>query len=163
MPHHPLVASGTHDVKRAQPIPAKVKAAIALMVCGREDDEECKPVDRVEAAKLVGIEPYVLRRQLDKPHVRAYLIVQRRSFRDAVCASNELALKRVRDRSSNGMVTVAAVRALEQLDVENTPRSGADNNRPGVTIRLVNLAPQPAPLIDVTPSALVEPAVPDDR
>jgi hypothetical protein len=36
--------------------------------------------------------------------------------REAVCAGNEGALKRVRDTSENGMTVCAAVRSLEQLN-----------------------------------------------
>ena len=49
----PLTASGSRDLKRPRPIPRTVRDAIVLMVYGKLDDADCKPLDFVEAAKLV--------------------------------------------------------------------------------------------------------------
>jgi len=151
---NPITSAGPREpVKRPQAIPRHVKTVIELMVFGRPDDENCKPLDFIEAAKQCGVNPCVMRRWLDRPTVRAYLMAQRRAFRTAVCAGNELALQRVRDKSKNGMVTVAAVRALEGMDAEEQMRR-PNQPSPGVTIRIVNVVQQPAQsasTIDVTP------------
>ena len=80
------------------------------------DDPDCKPLRLIAAAKLAGIKPDVMRRYLDRVEVRSLLRAERRTFREAICAGNEGALKRVRDQAGNGMAVVASVRALEQLD-----------------------------------------------
>jgi hypothetical protein len=140
----PLTASGSRELKRPRPIPKVVRDAVNLMVFGRLDDFDCKPLNFIEAAKLAGIKPDVMRRWLDRADVRALLRSERRAFREAICAGNEAALQRVRDKSANGMVTVAAVRALEQIDDAEPYRRSAHEN-PHVTIRILNVQPSPAP------------------
>ena len=157
MPTHvPIAAVGSREPdKRPQPIPTKVRAAVLLMVYGREDDEDCEPLDLVEAAKAAGMRPSTLRKYLARPSVMSLIRAERKAFREAVCCGNEAALKRVRDKSANGMVTVAAVRALQELDSdEHTRPSGGTTS--GLVIRIVpapSSAALPAPTIDVTPSA----------
>jgi hypothetical protein len=146
-----LTASGPRELKRARPIPARVRRCIELMVYGRADDEDCAPLSFIEAAKLVGIAPDQMRRYLDRADVRALLLATRRKFREMICCANEAALQRVRDKSPNGMVTVAAVRALEQLETESDARP-AGNSAPGLTIHIVQRADRPAPPVDVTPA-----------
>jgi hypothetical protein len=140
----PLRASGSRELKRPRPIPRSVRDAITLMVYGKIEDPDCAPVDFITAAKLSGIKPDVMRRWLDRAPVRALLRSERRAFREAICAGNEAALQRVRDKSANGMVTVAAVRALEQID-EAEPHRRSVQESPHLTIRIVNVAPVPAP------------------
>jgi hypothetical protein len=125
------------------------------MVVGREDDENCEPLDIVAAAREVGMRLHVLRRYFDRPVVRALIRSERRAFREMLCGSNEAALKRVRDQSKNGMVTVAAVRALEQLDTDDSGRS-VNAPSPGVIIKIVHQTVSPETverIIDVTPSS----------
>jgi hypothetical protein len=169
MPENPpLTAAGPRDPQkqRPRPIPSNVRQACGLMVYGRDDDPDCKPLDMIEAAKAVGMKPDVFRRWLDRSNVRAYLMAERRTFRSAVCAGNEAALKRVRDDSPNGMAVVASVRALEQIDEEGpTGRPHDPNQQPGVTIRIVNVVQQPAPpttapMIDITPQPSPRPMSP---
>jgi hypothetical protein len=152
----PLRASGPRELKRPRPIPRTVRDAIVLMVYGKLDDPDCKSLDFIEAAKLAGIKPDVMRRYLDRAEVRILLRNERRAFRDAICAGNEGALRRVRDKSANGMATVAAVRALEQIADVNDARP--QHVSPGITIRIVNAAPAPAPVttIDAKPIAAIE-------
>jgi hypothetical protein len=124
------------------------------MVYGRPDDEDAKPLDFIEAAKDCDIRPDVMRRWLDRAQVRAYLLAERRNFRAAICAGNEGALQRIRDKSANGMAVVASVRALEQLDEEATARP-TNPQTPGVTIRIVHL-PAPPPLDRTPPPRIIE-------
>jgi hypothetical protein len=143
----PLAAAGPRDPEeRPRPIPKAVRLAVALMVAGKRDDPDCAPLSFIEAAKLAGIKPDVMRRYLDRTNVRALLRSERRTFREAICAGNEGALRRVRDKSANGMVVVASVRALEQLgDVD----AGylRNPNPPAVQINIVTnaiaVAPEP--------------------
>jgi hypothetical protein len=108
----PLTAAGSRDPdkQRPRPIPRKVREACDLMVYGRPDDEDCKPLDFIEAAKECGVAPDIMRRWLDRAQVRAYLLASRRTFREAICAGNEGALQRIRDKSPNGMAVIASVR-----------------------------------------------------
>lgn len=158
MPENPpLTAAGTRDPhkQRVRPIPANVRQACGLMVYGRDDDEDCKPLDMIEAAKAAGMKPDVFRRWLDRANVRAYLMAERRTFRAAICAGNEGALQRIRDKSANGMAVVASVRALEQLDEEGTGGRALDpKQQPGVTIKVITVvqAPSAPPsTINITP------------
>jgi hypothetical protein len=142
----PLMASGSRELKRPKPIPKAVRAAVALMVYGKLDDPDCKPLGFIEAAKLAEIAPDHMRRYLDRAEVRALLRSERRVFRDAICAGNEGALKRIRDTSANGMSVVASVRALEQIDVEAATRPSGNATSPGIVIRIITPAAQPLPL-----------------
>jgi hypothetical protein len=91
----------------------------------------------IEAAKIAGMRPDVARRWLDRPEVRRLLLAERRVFRDALCAGNEGALARVRDKSENGMAVIGAVRALENIADEAEIRSPLQQT-PGLVIQIVN-------------------------
>ena len=149
--HHLAPAGRAHRKGRGR-IPKNVRAAIKLLVHGRESDDEHTPLDFIEAAKETGVKPDVMRRWFDYPHFCALLRAERKAFREAVCAGNEGALRRVRDTSGNGMVVVAAVRGLEQLDTEDGHRPKSDQTTPGIVIRIINDANRPGPR-DVTPPA----------
>jgi hypothetical protein len=132
---HPISASGTREAKKPAVVPKKVRAAIVLMVRGRPDDEDNKPLDFVEAAKLADVQAYVVRNWLDRTEGRKYLAAERVAFRITVCAGNELALKRVRDTSENGMAVIGSVRALEGLDEEaKSSGRGGIQQAPGFVI-----------------------------
>jgi hypothetical protein len=126
------------------------------MVFGKIDDPDCKPLNFIEAAKLAGIKPDVMRRWLDRAEVRALLLKERKAFRAAICAGNEAALQRVRDKSANGMVTVAAVRALEQIDDDDPHRCSAGDSTPFMTIKIVT-PPAAAPASAVVEHEPIEP------
>jgi hypothetical protein len=115
-------------------------------------------VDFIEAGRACGIKPDIMRRWLDRPAVRALLHAERRAFRAAICAGNELSLARVRDRSENGMAVIGAVRTLENIaeEAEVRPR-GQHQEAPGLVIVINNGPQQSAPPIDVTPVEPVEP------
>ena len=68
----PLMTSGPRDPKRPRPVPKPVRDVIVLMVRGRSDDPDGKPIDFVEAAKLCDVKPDVMRRWLDRPAVRSF-------------------------------------------------------------------------------------------
>jgi hypothetical protein len=143
-----LTASGSRELKRPRPIPRRVRDVITLMVYGRLDDEDCKPLDFIEAAKIAGLKPDQMRRWLDRAPVRALLRSERQAFRAAICAGNEQALQRVRDKSLNGMATVAAVRALEQID-ETEPRNRGADVSPHLTIQIIQPPVAPAPPVTI--------------
>jgi hypothetical protein len=146
---HPIAASGSRVAKKPAAIPKNVRAAIVLMVQGRPDDADNKPLDFVEAAQLAGVQGYVVRKWLDRAEGRKFLKAERTAFRDAVCAGNELALKRVRDTSENGMAVIGSVRALEQIDADETPHRGGMVQAPGFVI-VINNGPKEGPTV-ITP------------
>jgi hypothetical protein len=103
---------------------------------------------RAEAAQAAGMTDHGLREAFKKPHVKAYynqgLVVLRESER----ARNIIRLAEIRDAADN-MPAVQAVKALEQLS-DDAPAGVADpRSLPGITIRIMQPAPQP---IDITPA-----------
>jgi hypothetical protein len=157
----PIRSSASRELKRPQPMPAKLREAICLMVYGHPDDIDCRALSFIEAAQETRIKPDVMRRYLDRPDVRALLLAERRAFRAAVCGGNEGALLRVRETAQNGMAVVAAVRALEELE---NPRQGSgvtvnvgvrQDIRPGYVIRLQATDTQPERIIQHQPTPSV--------
>lgn len=152
----PLTAAGSRQPEKAPPIPVKVRDAIRLMVFGKPDDENCAPLDFIEAGRLAGIKPDVMRRYLDRPTVRSLLLSERRAFRNAINAGNELSLKNIRDTAANSMARIGAIRTLEELGEEDAARHDRAGQRdlPGVIIHVVNEVPA---TIDVTPTIISVP------
>jgi hypothetical protein len=142
----PLLAAGPRSPQRPRPIPKPIRELIKLMVWGKTDDPDCAPQDFIAAARECGVNPDKARRWLDRGECRVLQRNERKAFRDLLCASNERALQRVRDKSANGMATVAAVRCLEQIDEASAmPGRVADQTTPHVTIHILSPAPRPAP------------------
>lgn len=138
MPSPPVMASGSRDPeKRPRPLPRGVRDMIAFMVRGDPADEDCRPLDFIEAGKLAGYKPDRARLWLDRGDFRTALRAERKAFREAVCAGNEGALQRVRDGSKNGMVVVHAVRTLEHLADEEPTRHPGAPMVPGFAILVV--------------------------
>ena len=159
MQNNPLTAAGSRELKHPRPIAPKVRAAVKLMVFGRLDDPDCKPLSFIEAAKIAGVAPDVMRRYLDRPDVRALLSRERKAFRAAICAGNEGALADVRDRSANAMARVAAVRALEALDDADGPLGASGGaTGPGVTI-IIGSASADAPPVTIDGRSISAPYV----
>ena len=117
-------------------------------------------MDFIEAGRACGIKPDIMRRWLDRPAVRALLHAERRAFRAAICAGNELSLALVRDRSENGMAVIGAVRTLKNIAEEAEARPRCQHQEvPGLCIVIQNRGDdvKVVPTIDVTP-----PPQPDD-
>ena len=136
----PLVASRPAPV-RAVRIPEKVRHAITAMV------EE--GLDFVSAGKQHGVTAQMMRRWLDRAEAIAFLRQARSRFRQSACAANEAYLVAIRS-GDNSAAAVHAIRTLEQLADNELARPSNVPDARGVTIRIVNVAPQPA-LIDITP------------
>lgn len=140
----PLAVSGSREPKRPRPVPKAVRDMLKIMVYGKADDPNCQPLTFIEAAKECGIKPDVARRYLDRADVRSLLMAERRIFRAAICASNEAALERVKRTSANGMCVVAAVRALEHLEEDETRHRGGPAQTPGMILSIVTHVHQAA-------------------
>jgi hypothetical protein len=130
----PLTSSGSRDLeKKPRPLPKAVKDAVTLMVYGRQNDPDGKPLDFIEAGNACGIKPDIMRRWLDKPAVRALIHVERRAFRAAICAGTELSLANIRDHSRNDMARLGAVRVLENIAEEADARPRGPQTIPGLS------------------------------
>jgi hypothetical protein len=162
----PIAASGSRapDKQRPRPVPKQIKAVIKLMIYGEPNDPDGKPVDFITAAKACGVRPDIMRKWLDRPEVRSFLRAERRAYREIICSGNEGALRRIRDESANAMAQINAVRTLEQICEEETIREGRGTVSPGLVICMVQERPpqpSPAPVVDVEPLPVAEPAPPD--
>jgi len=140
----PFAASGPRSpTERPRQIPPSVKAACLKMI-----HEGC---DLVLAAQASGLRPDTLRRWLHRPELVGFLRRERAAYRQAICAGNEHALKSIRDEpGGNAVAKVNSIKCLEDMNEEGSLRRSSDVPSAGVTIRILNIAPQPAP-IDVTP------------
>jgi hypothetical protein len=137
------VAASRREPARAVRLPEGVKLAIIEMIE--------TGADFISAAKSNGLQPQTMRRWLGRAECISFLRKERARFRATVCAQNESVLQSIRDdRDGNQMARVHAIKTLEQLDEEGSMRRSTDLPTPGVTIRIVNVAAQPAP-IDITP------------
>jgi hypothetical protein len=149
----PVCASGSHEMQRPKPIPARIQQACLTMIYGPPGADDPVPLDFVQAAKLAGIRPNILRKWLHKPAVVAFIRRERAAFRVAICAANEYALRKVRDESANGMSVVASVRALQDLSEAEVEQSRNQGVTPGITIHIIQ---PPAPAIEPQRVAAIE-------
>ena len=140
----PFAASGPRSpTERPRQIPPAVKAAASKMIY-----EGC---DLVVAARASGLRPDTMRRWLHRPELVGFLRRERAAYRQAICSGNEHALKSIRDEpGGNAVAKVNSIKCLEDMNEEGSLRRSSDVPSAGVTIRILNIAPQPAP-IDVTP------------
>jgi hypothetical protein len=102
----------------------------------------------------LGLSRKVASRALQKPHVRKFLIDERRAALDLAVGGNVAALVKERSESENSMARIAAVRTLEYMHADaHSPaqyRQGIAT-QPGLVIQIVAAAPQPPRVIDHTP------------
>jgi hypothetical protein len=101
----PLASARSSD--RPRKIPQAVKAACRQMVY--------ESIDFIAAARANGLKPDTLRRWLHTSEAVGLLRRERSTFRESINASNEGALKRIRDESANAMAQIGAIRTLEGL------------------------------------------------
>ena len=150
----PIASSGSRTLDKSRPLPKSVKRMVELMVYGKPNDPDCTPLSFIEAGKIAGIAPDRARKWLDRAEVRSLLRAERRAFRDALCASNELHLQRLRE-SANGMVGIKAIQTLEELNVDDAQRARREQVSPGLIVTVVH-EPLPrtrvGPIVDVTPT-----------
>jgi hypothetical protein len=134
-------------------VPQKVREAFRLL----QDDPK---QTLLTAAAAVGLNAYKLREALNRPHVRRWVLDERRAQLDAINAGNPEALRRLRDTSENAMAAVGAIKTLEAMKelVDPTPgRAGAITHAPGLIVQIVHSngetigPPSAAAMIDVTP------------
>jgi hypothetical protein len=114
------------------------------------------------AAAAVGLNAYKLREALNRPHVRRWVLDERRLQLDAINAGNPEALRRLRDTSENAMAAVGAIKTLEAMKeiVDPSVQAGTTRHAPGLVVQIINsdgrvaqtIGPPPAlPMFDVSP------------
>jgi len=139
----PFGASGPRSsTKRPRGIPPAVRAAVVKMCW-----QGC---DRVEAARAVGLQFDTLRRWLHRPEVVSFQRRESAARAQAEGPRNIHVLVEIRDGSTNEMARVHAIKLLELIREEVLSRHASETSGPGVTIRIINQAPQQVP-IDITP------------
>ena len=150
MPAIAPIRASDREPKRVRPIPRAVRAAVLAMIYGdpAADGENAVPLSFVQAAAIAQIQPYVLRRWLDKPAVIQLIRSERAIFRRALCCGNELALANIRDRGENDAARVRSVLALEQIEAASVIQSRGQHESPGITIRIVHSVPSSIKTID---------------
>jgi hypothetical protein len=142
-------------------VPAKVQAAWRLM----QDD----PKQTLQtAAAAVGLNAYKLREFLNRPHVRRWVLDERRLQLESINAGNPEALRRLRDTSENAMAAVGAIKTLEAMKemVDPSVMTGTIRHAPGLVVQIINrtdgsvetIGPPPAtPIIEHVPPSPSEP------
>jgi hypothetical protein len=100
-----------------------------------------------EAAAEAGLTTYTLRQAFARPHVLAHLRERREVLRAAASGKNILRLCQIRD-ADNNMPAVNAIKCLEGLNEEQPWRTTNPADARGVTIRIINVAPQTVPIVD---------------
>jgi len=114
-----------------------------LMIWG---DETGKPLDWQDAARSVNITARSMRKSLERPAVRSYLLEQNQVLRACLSAKSLSRLDELAAQRSNMNAAVAAIRVIDEGEqaAERPPGSAT----PGVVIRVVNVIQQQAPAVD---------------
>jgi len=134
-----------------QPISGRLKAALELMVWGGSDG---KPLEWGDAARTAQISARSMRRSLERPAVRRYLMEQKEVLRACLSARNLFHLNELVSQRENKGAAVQAARTIEAFDAPVPPPGGMQS--PGLTIRIFVPSELPPPaigrtIIDVTP------------
>lgn len=101
-----------------------------------------------EAAKQFNFQVRSMRDALARPHVQAYLRAERQVLRESLSPRNIHRLREIRD-AANNMPAVQAIRTLEQMSEDQPMAGSAASHSPGITIRIINNAPQQATQVNV--------------
>jgi hypothetical protein len=137
-------------------VPAQVQAAWRLM---QDDPQQTLQT----AAAAVGLNAYKLREALNRPHVRKWIMDEKRLQLEAINAGNPEALRRLRDTSENAMAAVGAIKTLEAMKeiVDPSVRAGGTMPAPRLIVQIVHSngstetigPPAPAPMIELVPAS----------
>jgi len=114
--------------KRTPVVPAKVKAAIAVLL-------DQTVYDLAAAASAAGLSTARLRRELKKAHCLQYMRAEKAALIEEVCAGNPVALAEIRAKSENAMARVAAIRQSEAMrQVAHQESPGGRQMVPGLVV-----------------------------
>ncbi len=123
-------------------VTGKLKHALDLMVW-RGDKRD-------DAASAAGLSVDALRAALKKPHVLAHFHAELAALRNSLKARNIHRLDGLADQTENKNAAVAAIKAMEQLDMvesERAPHPGAQQ-RPGLVIVITGGRDRPSTRIE---------------
>jgi hypothetical protein len=136
-------------------VPVKVREAFRLL--------QTDPAMTLQiAAAAVGLGTRQLRGALATPHVKKWILEERRILLESINASNPEALRRIRDTNENAMAAVGAIKTLEAMKelVDPSVRTGVAVAAPGLIVQIVHSngstetigpPPAPSPMIDISP------------
>jgi hypothetical protein len=126
----PFAASSREPKERVREIPPRVRRACTLMIE--------QGIDRVAAAKQVGMRPDSLRRWLHERQVLAFLRQGHDNHLAILCAANPMKLAMIRDTSPNWTSRVQSIRTMADLGDQVSRQTGIVQT-PGVVLRLVTV------------------------
>jgi hypothetical protein len=106
-------------------------------------------LELVEASRNFKISAFAMRKAMAKPHVQAYLRSERQVLRESLSPRNIHRLREIRD-AANNMPAIQAIRTLEQMSDDQPTGGSAASHSPGITIRIINQAPQQATQVNVS-------------
>jgi len=118
----------------------RLKYALDAMIWGGPDGTL---VDYVAAAKLANISTRVMRKNLEKPQVLAYLRSQREVFRASLSTKTLWHLDQISSQRVNMNAAVAACRAVLGQDEQSRPITSVS---PRLTIVIRPADPSPTPV-----------------
>jgi hypothetical protein len=130
-------------------ITGRLRHALDLMIWG---DETGKPLDWQDAARSVNISARSMRKSLERPAVRAYLLEQKQVLRACLSAKSLSRLDELAAQRSNMNAAVNAIRAIDEGEQAAVRPIGSAT--PGVVIRIVQVTQAPA--IDRVPPLTIE-------
>jgi hypothetical protein len=160
------IRASSREERRPRPIPKRVQLACRIMIFGDPSaGDDAVPLSFVQAAAIAQIQPYQLRKWLDRPAVIQFLRRERAIFRRFLCSANELALANIRDRGENDAARVRSVLALEQIEAASVIQSHGTQQTPGIVINLIArdtaapaIEPKRVAVIEHTPQPEFDPA-----
>jgi hypothetical protein len=132
----------TRPDKRSR-ITARLKAALDLMVWG---DQTGKPLDYTEAGRTVNISARSMRRSLERPLVRQYLIQQGQVFRASLTPRSLWHLAEISAQRVNMNAAVSACRTVLGQDEAQSRSLNVESPRLTIVIRQPD-HPVPAPVV----------------
>jgi hypothetical protein len=127
-------------------VTGRLRHALDLMIWGGQDS---KPLDWNDAARAVNISARSMRKSLERPAVRQYLLTQKQVLRACISAKSLSRLDELAAQRSNMNAAVNAIRAIDESEAVERPLMG---ERPGVTIVIQQPTGAPPPTIDAQPA-----------
>jgi hypothetical protein len=125
-------------------------------------DETGKALDWDDAARAVNISARSMRKSLERPAVRQYLLAQRVVLRSCLSAKNLLRLDALADQKTNLNAAVKASQIIEAVSDEALTARPMASFDPHVTIRIIAESPEPPnATIDIIPAPFASQRLPE--
>jgi hypothetical protein len=125
-------------------------------------DETGKALDWDDAARAVNISARSMRKSLERPAVRQYLLAQRVVLRSCLSAKNLLRLDAPADQKTNLNAAVKGSQIIEAVSDEALTARPMASFDPHVTIRIIAESPEPPnATIDIIPAPFASQRLPE--